>query len=268
MKNIIKISFLLVFAILIFTPTSVGAHQPRINEQTETIVVNPEVSKVYYGKLGGKSPTYIINSDKTFNLYVNVLVPDIKDERKNVSAVIFKDANFYSPIAILDATKFEWIHFWEKFGRDWYWQGPEYKARVDAGKYEILIWSNNNDSKYALAIGEIETFNGKEIINALKLIPKIKRDFFNESPIGLILSPFGWGYILIMYVLAFVTGLIYRAILKKFTKNIDKKDRLFRLALGIGLLIWAITTTWNPILLFLSGFAIFKAIHKNTRPAN
>ncbi len=74
--------------------------------------------------------------------------------------------------------------------------------------------------------------------------------------------------IVIMYILAFIVGFATRAILKKFakgsprgvTKNIGKSDRLLRAIIGVGLLLWAITTTWSPILVFFSGFAFFEAI--------
>ncbi len=89
-----------------------------------------------------------------------------------------------------------------------------------------------------------------------------------DQPIMFIKSPFGWGLIVIMYLLAFLFGFIYRTILKKFAKgsvrgvaqNIGKSDRLLRIAIGVGLLLWAITTTWSPILIFFSGFAFFEAI--------
>lgn len=91
---------------------------------------------------------------------------------------------------------------------------------------------------------------------------------FAYQPIMFIKSPFGWGLIVIMYILAFLFGFIYRTILKKFAKgsvrgvaqNIGKPDRLLRLAIGVGLLLWAITTTWSPILIFFSGFAFFEAL--------
>jgi hypothetical protein len=35
---------------------------------------------------------------------------------------------------------------------------------------------------------------------------------------------------------------------------------LLRLAIGVGLFLWAITTTWSPILIFFSGFALFEAL--------
>lgn len=62
---------------------------------------------------------------------------------------------------------------------------------MEAGQYDIIVSSTSNDSKYSLAIGEAELFDLTEIMNALYLVPKIKRDFFNESPITFIFSPFG-----------------------------------------------------------------------------
>ena len=247
------------------TPSLASAHQPRITESRLTEVPSPEVSKAYYGKLTGEPDMYVINASEAFDFYVNVLVPDIAGQKKDVSAVVMKDGK---QIALLDGATFAWKQFFEPFGYDTYWQGPEYKARADAGTYEIRVTSPKNDSKYSLAIGEIEKFDGKEGLNALTLIPRLKKDFWGESPIGFILSPFGWGLIVIMYILAFIAGFIYRTILKKFAKNsprgvarnIGRNDRLLRLAIGVGLLLWAMLTTWSPILIFFSGFALFEAV--------
>jgi hypothetical protein len=208
---------------------------------------------------------YVIQSSEPFDLYVGVLVPDNVGQKKDISAVVLKDGQ---QIALLDGTTFTWKQFFEEFGHDTYWQGPEYKARADAGRYEIRVSSVNNDSKYSLAIGEIEAFNFAETVNALTLIPQLKKDFFNTSPVAFILSPFGWGLLFILYVLAFILGFIYRAIVKRFAQgsvrgfaqNIGTGDRLLRGAIGVGFLVWAITTTWSPILIFFSGFAFFEAI--------
>jgi Na+/glutamate symporter len=71
-----------------------------------------------------------------------------------------------------------------------------------------------------------------------------------------------------MYVLALIVLVIYRAIMKRVAKNtprgsaknIGKSDRLLRVAIGIALLLWAITTSWNPLIIFFSGFALFEAL--------
>lgn len=267
-RKIIAIAFVAVFLV----PMMALAHQPRITEGRVTVVTDPEISKAYYGKLAGEPDVYTIDAKMPFDLYVNVLVPDIAGQKKDVSAVILrKDSLGTMPsmqIAVLDGLNFEWKKFYEPFGADTYWMGPEYKARAEAGKYEVRVWSSNNDSKYSLAIGELEAFDQKEGMNALTLIPQLKKDFWGESPISFISSPFGWGLIVIMYVLALIVGLLYRFILKRVAKgtvrgvnkNIGKGDRLLRLAIGVGLLLWAITTTWSPILIFFSGFAFFEAI--------
>jgi len=109
-------------------------------------------------------------------------------------------------------------------------------------------------------------------MNALKLIPQLKRDFFATSPAGFLLSPFGYGYVLAMYSLAFVVGFLVRMVYRNMvcrkltgagthtkTRNISGRDRAVRLAVAAALLVWAITTTWNPILLVLSGLALFSA---------
>lgn len=278
--HLITLTILLAVFLL---PTTTSAHQPRIVKANPTIVMLPEVSKAYYGTLDGEPAVYIIRSEKPFALYVGVLVPDIAGQTKDVSAVILKNGK---QLAVLDSANFQWTKFSEEFGHDTYWQGPEYKAQADAGTYEIRVTSSNNDSKYSLAVGEIEAFDFKEVMNALTLIPELKKDFFNKSPIDFILSPFGWGLILVMFVLAFIFGFIYRTVLKQFarntvrgaSKNIGTNDRLVRAAIGTILLLVAITTTWSPWLLFFSGFAFFTAIFgwcglyaalgKNTCPSN
>ncbi len=265
MKKNIQLFIILAFILI---PVLSFAHQPRLTESRFTTITEPEISKAYYAELVGEPDIYVINASSSFNLYVNILVPDIIGQNKDVSIVILKKEGVDVPLAVLNGLNFEWKKFFEPFGYDTYWMGPEYKAPVEAGKYEIKVSSSNNDSKYSLAVGEAEAFDFKESVNALILIPQIKNDFFNESSISFIFSPFGWGLILIMYILAFIFGFIFRFVTKKIAKsstgkvrkNIGKYDRFTRLIISIVLLLWAITTSWNFIILFLSGYVMFEAI--------
>ncbi len=268
MPHRLKNIYLLVIGIALCLPAVASAHQPRIVESRHTTVQNPEVSKVYYGKLAGEPDVYVIDAVVPFNLYVSVLVPDIAGQQKDVSAVILRNGE---QIALLNGAPFTWTHFFEPFAYDMYWQGPKYNAKVEGGSYQIRVTSPQNDSSYSLAIGETEAFDAREGFNALTLIPRIKKDFFNESPIGFIRSPFGWGSIVIMYVLAGIFGLLMRFVSARFVrsantsagshkvKNIGRKDRVLRFVIGIALLAWAITTSWSLILIFFSGLAFFEA---------
>lgn len=268
-KKIYKIIPLTLLGLFVFVsilaPNISLAHQPRIVESEATQVVDPEISKAYYATLTGSPHIYTIDSKVDFDLYVSILLPDIQSADKSTVAEVFKGEK---QIATLGGESVVWKTFFEPFGQSSYLDGGEYKAHVEAGVYTVKVSSQNNESKYSLAIGEIEAFDGKEGISALSIIPELKRDFFEESPITFIKSPFGWGLIVVMYLLAFLFGFLYRTILKKFAKgsvrgvaqNIGKPDRLLRLAIGVGLFLWAITTTWSPILIFFSGFAFFEAI--------
>jgi hypothetical protein len=73
---------------------------------------------------------------------------DIEGQKKDVS-VIIRNKNVESPTA-LSGNNFEWKKFFEPFGNDTYWKGPEYREKVGPGIYEIIVSSPNKDSKYSL----------------------------------------------------------------------------------------------------------------------
>lgn len=78
MKNILrKIGTLAPLFVLILA-SPVLAHQPRITENVITNVVDPEVSKAYYAQLSNEPQMYVIHATGSFNLYVNILIPDIQ----------------------------------------------------------------------------------------------------------------------------------------------------------------------------------------------
>ena len=251
-------------------PALVLAHQPRMPESFPVSVPDPEISKAYYSQLAGKPQVYTIVSDKPFALYVNVLVPDIAGQKKDVGAAVVKDGDAANPLVVLNGQDFQWKKFFEPFGHDTYWMGPEFRTKAGSGRYDIMVYSGSNDSKYSLAIGETEAFDFQETINAVDLIPRLKRDFFNESPANFIFSPFGIGYIIIMFALAFVAALFWRnaaqlASINSGAAGMTNRNRLIAAAIGALLFVWAIFTSWNAGLLFLSGFA-FSEIVLSRRP--
>jgi hypothetical protein len=269
MKYITQKSIVLFILGFVLMPLFAFAHQPRIMQSQETNVIDSEISKAYYATLTGSPHVYTIESKEAFDLYVGILVPDIESTKKDILAEVFKDG---VEIATLGGESVAWKPYFETFGQSHYFDGGEYKARAEAGVYTITVSNPDNTGKYSLAIGEIEAFDMKETLNALTLVPQLKKDFFNESPIGFILSPMGWGLIVIMYILAFLFGFVakfsIKALQKKraltslvtLPKNIGTPDRLVRLVLGLGLLFLAMLTTWNPLLIFISGVVVFQAV--------
>lgn len=248
------------FTIFLLLPVITLAHQPQIVTKTPVVVMQPEISRAYYAKLNGTPQIYLIQVNQPLNLYINILVPAIAGQKKDVSVMVLKDSK---QLAILDGSNFKWKRFFEPFGFDTYWKGPEYKVLVEAGQYEVRVSSGKNDSRYALAIGEKEVFTFKEGLRDLSVVPQLKRSFFKESPISFILSPFGFGEVVIIYLLDLIVILILRAIFKKLRygiqKNIGPKDRRICLIAGWLLLLLSISTVWSVILIFLSGLLLLTA---------
>jgi hypothetical protein len=218
--NKLRIIILVFFLIFVSWPLAVLAHQPRIVESEKINVTKPEISKAYYGKLSGKPHIYIISASSSIDLYINILLPFNEGPEKNVLVKIFKDDQ---SLVSLSPSKEDWKEFFEPFGQSMYWQGPEFKIRADAGKYKILVQSREKNIRYVLAIGETESFGGIESLKAILVIPKLKRIFFNESPVSFILSPLGWGYILLLKVLALLLGWVILKVLKVSGIKIQKE---------------------------------------------
>ncbi len=208
MKKII-----LIIALILF-PISVSAHQPRIVDEAVTRVKNPEISQAFYGELEGDEEYYLINSKVPFNLYANVLVPDIEGIGKDVFFEIEKKGEaIYSSMT----SSVSWEYFYEHFAGDGYFMGPEFEREVEAGEYKIKVGSGDNMGKYVLAIGKIESFPLDETINTIKLLPTLKTQFFEKSVLTSYYNYIGIFMLVILVVLiGFVLGIYF--LVRRYSK--------------------------------------------------
>ena len=268
--NNLIIVIVILFLILVSWPLKVLAHQPRLVEMEKINVTEPEISKAYYGNLSGKPHIYTISTSSPIDLYVNVLVPFIEGPEKNVIVKILKGEQL---MGILSPKKGDWKEFFEPFGHSMYWKGPEFKVRADAGKYKIHVKSTEKSIRYVLATGEIEAFDGPESLNAILLIPKLKKDFFEESPLSFILSPLGWGYVLLLQLLVILTGFVISKILNisrikfqtKYFQSSAKNIIICGVFFWVTILFFAIQTSWHPLLIMMSGLALFIALTSRSK---
>jgi len=174
-----KILFILIFVIIC---SSVIAHQPRIVDSEQTEVLDPEISKAYYGELEGEPHIYTINSEEEFAIYINILIPG-QELTHTVSAELIKNDEV---IYFLDGENYNWEEWYEKFGKDWYMKGPEYGQDfksvniLPSGVYTIKVFNQENEGQYVLAVGDIESFPASEIIKAVINVPMLKVSFFGK----------------------------------------------------------------------------------------
>ncbi len=222
--------------LLFFFTFEVFAHQPKLINYSPTLekpheVINPEISKAYYGKLTGEPHYYIINNETDFLFYTSILSPKTNDTYTWLSLEVL-DSN-KNLIYKADGSKFNWTPWYEPYARDWYWKGPE--IGIDTGKefqtsfeiaggiYFIKIFNENNIGNYSLAVGEAEFFGSN-----------LWEQILTWTPIILYIGPymdiFHWqkfdirAFIphIVLIVIFFILYYVYKRFLRK-----EKQKKLF-----------------------------------------
>ena len=169
------------------------AHQPILNEKNHIafddpyLIEKPEVSKAIYSTLKGKPHIFKISSTKDFKFYVGITVPKIE------GCIKFEKFSFQvldsnkKIIKNFDGKNFKWWPWYEKYGKKWYWVGPEFGSNFksnntfSAGDYFIKIFNKKNKGNYVLATGDIEKFGPFVIAKLPFILPKINKKFWNKT---------------------------------------------------------------------------------------
>ena len=178
MKLFIVIMSLLAFDVLAHQPKLIN-YSPSLNSPHE--VINPEISKAYYGKLSGESHYFVIKSEKDFLFYTSILSPKISETYKWLSIEVLDSKK--NTIYKADGSKFKWTPWFEPYARDWYWKGPEIginigkkfqtSFKVSSGTYYIKVFNEDNIGHYSLSVGEAEFFGSNLWEKILTWIPII-----------------------------------------------------------------------------------------------
>jgi hypothetical protein len=201
--------------LLLLSLQFISAHQPRLVYDKINVyekINNPEISQAFYGELKGNSDYFIINSESDFELYLNILSPDIKDTRKDFSLKVFSENDNFT----VDGG--DWKLFYEEFGGDSYWRGPEFEKNVSAGDYIIKVTNPENKGRYSLAVGKKESFPFNEALKSIYSIFRLKHDFFNKSYFSFFEGIIGKAFGIILIILIFILFLII-FLAKKFGRK-------------------------------------------------
>lgn len=226
---------LVIISIFIFLLISISsAHQPRIVSGNFTSVEKPEVSQAFYGELDGNPHYYQIDSEDPYNLYVSLLVPDLKGVDKDVSAEIIRihDETHNDFHVLLNGTAHNWTRYYEEFGGDYYYRGPELGinrngglpqgVNVNKGTYNIKVFSPDNEGKYVLVVGYKETWTVDEFINTILTLPELKSEFFEKSPFTAYFNLIGIFFLIMvafsLSILIYVGLKLYKYLIKKGIK--------------------------------------------------
>lgn len=212
-KNVIPIIVLAAIAV----PAYVLAHNPNyIGDATQIEDTQPTASKAYYGELHGSPAYYTIIADKGFELDANILSPDIINVQKNYSVEITNEAD--AVVANINNPPTQWKRWYEEFGGDWYWQGPEIKMKLPAGRYSAIVQNPGNSGKYVLAIGEDESFPPAQAFHTLSELYTIKTVFFGKPWYNIFGGSIGRYMLIGLIILLAIIGYIVYFTTKKLRR--------------------------------------------------
>jgi hypothetical protein len=232
-----KIGLILgIILVLFLSINTLSAHQPRLDTgvavtaENPIIVKNPEISQAFYGQLNGEPAYYQIKSDQPFQLYVNLLVPTSPGQGGEFISAEVTDQNG-NVVMFLNGTNSTWTPYFEEFGGDYYLKGPEATLDVPAGTYTIKVFNSQNQGKYSIAIGKIETFPANEALAALFTLPLLKQQFF-AKPISTLFVEF------LGVILALGSVMVLFTLMIKSRKSEELKTLTFKVGAAVAPLIW------------------------------
>jgi hypothetical protein len=212
-----KMKKILILVILLLSISFVFAHQPRIVYKDDLSVPleiqKPEVSQAFYGELKGSTEYYSISSDKEFNFYLGLLSPSIEEARTDFKAEI----SFGEESIILEKNE-EWEEFYEEFAGDSYLNGPEIEFNASAGEYLIKVYNSDNQGKYVLVVGRIESFPLDETIKTYLALPSLKI-YFEKSPLTAYFNLISIPLWIILFIVIIIIGVVFYIKRKKRRKK-------------------------------------------------
>lgn len=212
--------FILAF-LIILSISFICAHQPRFVVNVETsvgnpiIISNPELSQAFYGELKGSPDFYLIESEKPFNLYVNVLAPEIYNTKGHPEFIfqISGPVNFSSEDS-------NWTKFYEEFAGDSYYRGSEFDQNVSQGVYLITVLNQENSGKYSLATGKLEQFSAGDWADTIPVLFNIKVHFFEKPAYSLFQGIIGKILLgLLIFILVIIILVLWLIFRKKKKRN-------------------------------------------------
>ena len=187
MTKILSVAFLLAFL------TQAYAHKPVLNEsstypaEAPYEIEEPEISKAIYSTLTGDPHYYRIQSAIDFDFYAGILAAKIGEcalESKFSFEVL--DSEF-DKIYLADGENYDWVPWYEEYGKQWYWNGPEVGEKFlsnevfKAGTYYIKVFNKTNTGQYVIAVGDIEKFSFTDIVGLIFSMGKIEDEFWDPD---------------------------------------------------------------------------------------
>jgi hypothetical protein len=178
--------------VLITTVSPAFAHLPVLDTGPKTLatpfeIEDAEHSKAIYAILDGDADYYRLDESEPFDFYVGLTAAKL--ESCGLKATFSVDI-LDEDMELIDrriGDDFEWWPWFEKFGKNWYWIGPEIgqdfrsTAQYPAGVYFVRVYNRTNTGKYVLAIGDDERFEASTFLKIRSTVAQTQAMFWDEA---------------------------------------------------------------------------------------
>ena len=181
---------LIALTLLLATPAA--AHSPLLDLSPKTrdaplVIDAPEHSKAIFSELTGASQFYQIISDEEFDFYVGITAPKLEScGLKQTFSFRVLDEGF-KEIDARDGAAMEWTEWYEEYGKNWYWVGPEigkafaHDRQYPAGVYYVEVFNKANTGEYVLAVGDQERFGLGTLLTIRGTMREVQAKFWDEK---------------------------------------------------------------------------------------
>jgi len=189
MKRVIVFGASLFASAALLAPAMALAYSAVWVGSTTTPIAVDDASQArgYFGELAGSPETFAISASEPVRLYVTVLQPQIAGAKQDLSVAVLDPKNPDIPLGVILGPAASWTP--ATYEGQAYTKGPEYRATLPAGNYEIRLWSTANDAPYVVVIGETDQNFFARMKSALSALPQIDRIFFGRTPAYAIFAP-------------------------------------------------------------------------------
>jgi hypothetical protein len=168
------------------------AHVPVLSidaktDQSPYLIEDAEHSTAIYAILDGDADYYRIDEDEPFDFYVGITAAKLEgcDLQATFSFEVLNAK--MEVIDSRDGASSDWWAWYEKFGKQWYWVGPEIgkdfasTTVYPAGTYFIRVFNTDNAGKYVLAVGDDERFGLKTLLTIRETVRQTAAMFWEET---------------------------------------------------------------------------------------
>jgi hypothetical protein len=143
--------------VVLATPIAFAWQSYAVSGDGPVFIQSPGKAALYRRTLVGEPQAFQFDivgapSRVRFQLFV----PNEEQSKGDVSAALVNRDNPGTPVVTLDPSGAPWAErFYDSKAGLQFLAGPKTEQQLEAGQYEIRIWSSNNDSAYALGMGDL-----------------------------------------------------------------------------------------------------------------